>query len=790
MTDLETLYRKLELASFSQRQQIASEVVRDSGGDIAPFLKGLGHPHRAVRLGIIDIVQRAGYRDALRALLEHATDHDGDDRVFAVRALADLARTGDDFLVEPAKRWMASGDPYLEPHGARLVALLRPSTTTPDTPAAPPTGASLDKLVVQLFTAVKGADRIAALEKIEQRGPQALVAAAKLTLQKGNEALVAYICRALIRQAPRLSSPDTLAPLLESARRRLGDAPIAHAAIDDALVAVLGSRLTPALLARVVEMDRVQLESLVMRLIDADASEVALHVPTLLDALAQRPSLWSTLGPALVYAAPSVRESARVELHRQCGLVVDELRRSKELPPVTVVSVAWVLAKTAEPGEPLPFHLRLALDRIAVAEASVALVALCERLATQEAAAVLLAMLRDPLLEARAAARDKLATWRSPWVRIENENIVPHYEDAKGQALALRDGKLVSASGEEYVLDHRGRPIAASETEWSGCLCCSPPRALTKRRGEGLRCPSSWESHLRDAGRTTFERDHALGRCKRCDSTRPRARDGARVFCIDCGAGLAADEVAIGPAPVAPSIPSEHGRRDHEDAFPKPPTRDELDNVSPTIRAAILSNVFLQARDGEQRWNGSGVVIARDGNHLAILTNRHVVESDDRSRLCALQAMTVSGEVVRTSCVWRAKKGVDLALIEITVRHPENVGITPLGTGDGKVGAAVFALGNPLGLAWSYNAGTISAIRHWTTQEGQSVRILQTDTNIAPGSSGGGLFHSDGHLLGVVSFLAQGYAGGSAHFALSVGAIREALVREDVRWRGVRIGDP
>jgi S1-C subfamily serine protease len=113
----------------------------------------------------------------------------------------------------------------------------------------------------------------------------------------------------------------------------------------------------------------------------------------------------------------------------------------------------------------------------------------------------------------------------------------------------------------------------------------------------------------------------------------------------------------------------------------------------------------------------------------------------------------------------------------------------PLGGGAGLVGAEVFAIGNPLGLAWSYTAGTISAIRHWTTPEGQSVRILQTDANIAPGSSGGGLFHREGHLLGMVSFLRQGPAGGSAHFALSVAAIREAFERDAVRWRGQALTD-
>lgn len=788
--DLEALYRKLELATFSQRQQIADEVVRETDGDVAPCVKGLAHPHRTVRLGIIEILQRAGYRDAMRDLLAHAANHDGDDRAFAVRALAELARAGDEFLVEPAQRWAASGDPYLEPHGVKLRALLRPPA--PEAPAAvvSPTAESLDKLVIDLFTAVKGSDRIAIVERIEQRGPHALAAAAKVTLHKGNEHLVAYICRALIRQATQLSGADKLLPLLERARHRLGAAPIAHAAIDDAMIALGGLTLSPALLSRIVDMDRAQLEVLVMRLTDGEASEVALHVPMLLDAIGRMPALWSSLGPALVYAAPYVRESTRVELRRHAELVVDDLRKAKPLPPITVVSASWVIARTADSGEALPRHLRLALERIAVSEASTALAALCGRLATQEAAAVLVGMLRDPLAEARASAREQTTAWRSPWVRIEDDVIVAHYEDETGQTLAQRGGKLVvPSSGEEYVLDPRGRPTRAGETEWGGCMCCTPAHALVKRRGEGLRCPSSWESHLRESGRTMFDKDHALGRCTRCDSVRPRVRDGARIICIDCGAGLAANETPVGPAPQRPVVPSEHGRGGDDDALPKPPTREELDHVSPHIRAAIVSNVFLQARDGDQRWNGSGIIIARDGNHIAILTNRHVVESDDRSRLCALEAMTVSGEAVRMSCVWRASKGIDLALVEGHVANPEHLGVTALGGGVGKVGAEVFAIGNPLGLAWSYSAGTLGAVRHWTTQDGQSVRILQTDANIAPGSSGGGLFHRDGHLLGVMSFLRQGHAGGSAHFALSIDAIREAFARDGIRWRGRSLAD-
>jgi S1-C subfamily serine protease len=309
-----------------------------------------------------------------------------------------------------------------------------------------------------------------------------------------------------------------------------------------------------------------------------------------------------------------------------------------------------------------------------------------------------------------------------------------------------------------------------------------------RRRGEGLRCPSSWASYLREDGRTLLETDHPLGRCRRCDSVRPRARHGGLPVCIDCGAGMPG-QADPDVAAQHPDVPSEHGRARQRDDLPAPPTGDELEHVDAPIRAAIKANVFLQGLDHDQPWSGSGIVVARDGDHIAILTNRHVVEGPGQ-RPSALRAMTVAGETTRTTTIWRARRGVDLALVEARVARPGDLAVMSLGTGAALVGVEVFAIGNPLGLAWSYTAGTLSAVRHWRTQEGQAIRILQTDTDIGPGSSGGGLFHRDGHLLGIMTFSATGSAGGSAHFAISVDAIRTALTDEGVTWRGLSLTAP
>lgn len=304
MVDPSLLYRKLEQATFSQREQIAAEVVAEaSPEEIGPLLRGLDHPDRRVRLGIIEIVRRAGYREGLRKLLAHARNFEGDDRVFAMRALAQLARPEDDFLAASVRGWLTSTDPFIQAHASRLAAILgsRAPSAPSSAPAAAPRVAAtaaprveaaaepLEKLVVGLFGATRGAERVAHVEAIERRGPRDLMAAGKLVLQKGNPDIVALVCRSIIRQAGALPAPERLLPLLEAARRRLGDAPIAGAAIDDALLALGAHALSPSLLSRLGDLDRAQQEALARRLAERPAAEIAVHAPALLEALGRDP---------------------------------------------------------------------------------------------------------------------------------------------------------------------------------------------------------------------------------------------------------------------------------------------------------------------------------------------------------------------------------------------------------------------------------------------------------------------------------------------------------------------
>jgi hypothetical protein len=806
VVDLPSLIRQLELADFASRQTLAQAAAAALSAEQLPDVtRLLAHPLEKVRLGAIEVLCRTG-RVSLPALLGHAQQRTGDDRVFAIRALVHLAQPGDETLHAPARAWLAHGDHFVQAQArllARALALSVDAVPAPAAPAAvvtvrgpvqPPGADTVDTLTAGLLAARTDGERIALVSALERRGPLDLAAAAQRALPAGNGDVVALVCRALIRQARALpgGTRAALVPLLETARTRFADWPLALAAVDDGLIAFGGETLSTEFLLRLARNDPTQLEGVLRRLHDGAVAELARQAPALLGALAQRPALWSALGPLLVDAAPHLREGARAELRARCDAALDELRRGKPLDTLTLLSLCWILAHIVERGWPLCRQLREALEaleRLSLAEGHRAFAALCGRVATEEAAASLLALSRDPLPEVRAVALQALQAFESPWVTIsftgEQPVVTAAYHGAQGQLLSMQEGRLrAPASGEEYLLDLQGQPVRASETDEAGCLCCRPARALIRRKEEGLRCPASWESYLRDGGRVVLERDHPLGRCRRCESLRPRVREASHVVCLDCGAGRPQDRGGAQPAAPRPRFPSERGGRDDAEALPKPPAAEELALIAPHIRAAITANVFLLAREGDARWSGSGLIVARDDQHLAILTNRHVVESDDGRRLAAMRALTVSGELVAAETVWRFGRGVDLAVVTARVEQTAPLGRIALGQGAGLVGAPVFAVGNPLGLAWSYSSGTLSAIRHWTTSEGQAVRILQTDAPIAPGSSGGGLFHGEGHLLGIISFLTQGHAGGSVHFAISIDGIRAAFAREDLRWRG------
>jgi 2-alkenal reductase len=136
-----------------------------------------------------------------------------------------------------------------------------------------------------------------------------------------------------------------------------------------------------------------------------------------------------------------------------------------------------------------------------------------------------------------------------------------------------------------------------------------------------------------------------------------------------------------------------------------------------------------------------------------------------------------SGEAIRAIYVGGSPDH-DLAIIRLR-STPQSMRPIPVGTSDDlAVGQAVFAIGNPFGLARTLTTGVISALdRRLPTAGGREVMgVIQTDAAINPGNSGGPLIDSAGRLIGVNTAIISG-SGSSAGigFAVPVDVVNQVV---------------
>ena len=139
---------------------------------------------------------------------------------------------------------------------------------------------------------------------------------------------------------------------------------------------------------------------------------------------------------------------------------------------------------------------------------------------------------------------------------------------------------------------------------------------------------------------------------------------------------------------------------------------------------------------------GSGVIVSRDG---LVMTNWHVVE--DAYKIKAPIRVTMQDRKSYTAEVVGADAALDIAIIRI-VGGKNDFPILLFANSDAvKTGQLVFAVGNPFGLSGTVSQGIISATqRHLSDSVAD---LLQTDTVINPGSSGGPLVNVFGEIVGI-----------------------------------------
>ncbi len=206
-------------------------------------------------------------------------------------------------------------------------------------------------------------------------------------------------------------------------------------------------------------------------------------------------------------------------------------------------------------------------------------------------------------------------------------------------------------------------------------------------------------------------------------------------------------------------------------AYPPPEPLDEgdVDQIAVDIIASVTpppsyasqvyqyilpSLVFIQTdrqdEEGEKGFAvGTGVVINNDAE---VLTALHVVQGATEINLTFVDGSHVQALVVAT------EPEHDIAVLQ-PIERPGL--IVPAVVGNPRamrVGDEAYAVGNPFGLPGSMSNGVISGFDRALTPRGSDTRLeglIQFDAAVNPGNSGGPLLNRAGHVIGIVTALAN-----------------------------------
>ena len=172
--------------------------------------------------------------------------------------------------------------------------------------------------------------------------------------------------------------------------------------------------------------------------------------------------------------------------------------------------------------------------------------------------------------------------------------------------------------------------------------------------------------------------------------------------------------------------------------------------------------------------SGSGFVISSNATSSYIVTNYHVIKN-----VQDIKVFFSNGDSYDATLVG-GEEDNDIAVLRIEVGNLQTV---TLGDSDAlNVGENVYAIGNPLGeLTFTFTGGYVSAKdRSVTMSDGTVMNMLQTDTAINNGNSGGPLFNEYGQVIGIVSAKLSSSSSSEASveglgFAIPINDVRDMI---------------
>jgi S1-C subfamily serine protease len=179
-------------------------------------------------------------------------------------------------------------------------------------------------------------------------------------------------------------------------------------------------------------------------------------------------------------------------------------------------------------------------------------------------------------------------------------------------------------------------------------------------------------------------------------------------------------------------------------ATPPPPFSEQVyQAIQPSF--VLITTQGKDSRGKESDSLGSGVLINDNGD---ILTSLHVVAGAGKVDVIFADGTQSTAQVA-----------IQQPENDIAVLHPDQLPslVVPAVLGNPgamQVGDEVYAVGNPFGLYSSLSAGVISGFERTFQPPGSDQKLqgmIQIDTAVNPGNSGGPLLNRYGQVIGIVT---------------------------------------
>lgn len=197
-------------------------------------------------------------------------------------------------------------------------------------------------------------------------------------------------------------------------------------------------------------------------------------------------------------------------------------------------------------------------------------------------------------------------------------------------------------------------------------------------------------------------------------------------------------------------------------------TLAEVRGDAQTYRRTLQSTTWVLSKNSEGTSSGTGVLI--DAEKRLVITNAHVV-GDSRNAVIFFPAMKQGSPIVERSHYLEnvRKIGIrgriiavdrkrDLALVELD-KIPEGAEALPMVETSVSPGEIVESIGNPgsTDALWVYTSGTVRSVyqKQFRTGGGEhDFRVVETQSPINSGDSGGPVVNSKGELVAISQAIA------------------------------------